>query len=243
MPIFKSTPVVMGEGQGEYVAAGKPSGCPTGKKCHATEEQAKDFAGFQLRKFGTVQRPYKCDQCTSWHLTSNEVGDHTIAKADLADAAKNDAVNHRGETTEKVRLMLEKGMSVKQIAAELGITAKSVYYHVRKLNGAAPNPRKADSLKATASVTTLSYNLEALAQEEKELAEKLAAVQAQRQRLIEFRTLKVCVNGGGRSLHIQKEGEHMDLPAADIAELIEKLEEIVTAPAQHGLAACSGVAG
>lgn len=74
-----------------------------------------------------------------------------------------------------------------------------------------------------------------LDKQEQELAAKLEQLRAEKERLIELKRLKVFVNGGGHSVHIQKEGEHMILPVTDIAELIEKLEEIITAPAQHGV--------
>lgn len=75
-----------------------------------------------------------------------------------------------------------------------------------------------------------------LDKQEQELMARLERLRADKDRLIDFKRLKISVNGGGHTLHIQKEGEHMTLPSADITDLIEKLTEIATAPAQHGLA-------
>jgi|ERR1019366_675387 transposase len=73
-----------------------------------------------------------------------------------AEAAKNDTVNHTGETRDKVKLLHGQGMSAKEIAAQLNITDVSVYCHLRKLNGTfKPRAKKEDAPAVAAPVTTL----------------------------------------------------------------------------------------
>ena len=42
----------------------------SGKKCYTSEYKAQYFAQVIREKHGHVQRPYQCEYCGKWHLTS-----------------------------------------------------------------------------------------------------------------------------------------------------------------------------
>ena len=116
--------------------------------------------------------------------------------------------------------LVAKGMSTKEIAAQLGINPMSVYYHIKGRTNKRTQP---------APVQTL----ESISQEEKDLLAQLERLTQKKNQLIEAKRLKLVPcwqDREERGILISKESNKLALSIADCHELVGKLTDMLTSP-------------
>jgi hypothetical protein len=197
--------------------------CVSKKKPFATQTEAVSWEANNRAKYPTnpQQHPYKCEDCPAWHLTSKSPDASGLAQVDYAKFQRFVPPSERrprGETTAKVLDLHGQGFSTPQIAARLGVSAVTVYYHLNKETG--------KTWKGNPTVITL----DTLSQKESELQRQLHKVQVEKERLIELKKLKLESCWGGTGVLLSKEGNKLALGLEDARLLVDKLTDILTNP-------------
>jgi predicted transcriptional regulator len=184
--------------------------------------EANEFESVNRAKYGSAQQySYKCEDCDGYHLTAQPPGTCSIAQfryennnATL-EARPASSTNRRplGETKAKVLELFGQGKLKSEIADTLGVTPAAVSYHL--------NPKSGHP-----DVGRLS--LESLAEQERELQQKLEKIAAQKASLEE--ALRFKISWHGENILVQKEGNTIVASVEEWNDLFSLFEDMVTTP-------------
>ena len=212
--------------------------CPkTDKRCFESEAAATDFETKNREQYGNPRQfPYACEDCPAWHLTTTPPGNNSIAQnkydASSVGTRAPGAPGRKGIETQKVVQLKESGMTLRQIADELKITAAAVKYHLDKAEGKIPT---ASQLVTYEQHRDKRIELEAeLARKKKQHQEAEALAQAEitrikaiENRLFEQRQLQIGYAPGGTVI-LSKNNHQFSLTPEEIKKVVAE----VNLPAQ-----------
>jgi hypothetical protein len=197
--------------------------CKSGKRSFETENDALAVEKSNRERFNTeVQYPYKCEDCTSFHLTSLPPGTGTMGRIDFSRAANGIVRQGQGgkihvapSIESKIHELYAKSPNALAVSREVSLP----YCVVRRILGLKTIPREGNNPRVPKTI-------ESIEERKAELRRQLASLDDQERQFREQNELKVVVEGAVTV--IQKGHESLHLFAADVNALVEKLMDKLT---------------
>ncbi|SRR5258708_732006 len=194
--------------------------CPSKKRCFISREAAENFAeDIHLKYPEQVQQyVYACEDCDSWHLTTQSPESRALARAPIRPIEPLQPARY-ADKREEVCKLKRQGMSFPQIEKQTGVP----YQTVRNICIEAGLHFVAERTEIKAVPT-----VESISQQQQALEAQLRELQAKKQRLIEENALKISPCFDGKGVVIKKHIQTLSLSFADANELVEKLVDYLS---------------
>jgi hypothetical protein len=199
--------------------------CPTDKKQFATRQQATEFSARLKNDYPdeAPQYPYPCEQCGSYHLTTQTAESYGMVVSKLGvPPIKRTRNTYTDADRQRCKMLRQQSMALREISEKTGIkemTIRNWFSHDATMTG------------------SKALSVDSIEEQEKMLKAQLASLERQKQVLIEAKALKLSPCWDGKGILISKEGERMGLKLEDARELVSKLEKYLTSPGTFGAAA------
>jgi hypothetical protein len=222
--------------------------CPTGKACFDSEESALKFESDNRLRHGE-QRPYECEKCNYYHLTSRLQDSRSYAASSIyrAGTAVAGNVSPYADKHEQIVSLFQSGVSMPSISEQL----KVPYHIVRELlikRGLHIPSTNSQPITRVQSLSTLEEKekqiQEQIAAQMAELQDKMRAIQAQKAAVIEATRLKISFGTkmlgdekyglrDGSIIVVQQHGQFLRLSPLDAEQLISKLQQFLDEHAEE----------
>jgi predicted DNA-binding protein YlxM (UPF0122 family) len=213
--------------------------CPkTNKKSYVTEAEAEAWELRTRHQYGgrLQQYPYACDYCDSWHLTTTQPGNNTIAQMRYEGTGIS---AKKGLDTEEVVRLRNEGVSVQEIADRNKVSPSAVKYHLRKADGTlTKNDRTLPQLvtwenhrdRRTELEEELAQKRRQWEDQEANLTQDIEYIRTIEDRLFIERQLTITYGPNG-AVVLTKYNRPMELTAEEVLRLVIELEDRLTTPA------------
>ena len=219
-----------------------PAVCPTKKKSYSTRIEAEAFAQHLKTTYPDQhdQFAYQYEDCPGFHLSSQDPASFamqnsrqvlqnpprvTPGRLSIEDGQKRYEIVARMMPGIDMNAWGSKKELSKRVAVEWGISTDTAYQWLvitghldRIIRG-----EKFGARNSCPSAASAPKTLGSISEKRKALEAQLAALQAEEQKLIEAKQIKLLPCWEGKGVLIQQEQSRMGFQIADIPELISKL--------------------